>query len=222
MRRFTLPVILLTLLFCIPGCKADAEIKGPFNDYYIREWAATLEPFSHEIAFYGDSRVALADWEAAFAESDVVNLGVGGDIVEGTIQRLPLLKALDIKTCFLAIGGNNCWDGRFSGEVFRSHYDQLLCGLEDLGITVYICTIAGVTTENSTLAKRHIDIANTNMQKANVIIRQLAAEHNMTLIEMADLMNNPDGTLKSVYSLDGVHFTDAGNTLWYDTLRNYI
>ena len=216
-----IPVVLLAaVLILLSGCTQDTT--DIFNDHVIAMWAQTLEPYAVDIAFFGDSRVALANWEEAYPHSDVVNLGIGGDIVEGTIQRLPLLEALDVKYCFLAIGANNCIQRNFSATVFRNNYDELLGGLEDLGITVYVNTIAGVTTDNSTIESSTITRINNNMKVANEIIEDLAINYHMIPIDMAYLMNNPDGTLKAEYSADGVHFTASGNELWYYSLRSHV
>jgi len=220
MNRNIILILLLAFLFSLSGCTQDTA--DMFNDHVIAMWAQTLEPYAVDIAFFGDSRVALADWEHAYPDSDVVNLGIGGDIVEGTIQRLALLEALDVKYCFLAIGVNNCAQRSYSAALFRRNYDTLLVGLEDLGITVYVNTIAGVTTDNSNIDSITIDRINTNVNGANAIIRELADTHDMELIEMADKMNNPDGSLKAEYSADGVHFSALGNQVWYDSLRTSV
>lgn len=214
-KKVFLSVIGVAML-CLIGC--SQEIK-PFNDHVVAMWAQTLEPYSVDIAFLGDSRVAGANWKEAFPNSDVVNLGIGGDIVEGNIQRLPLLEALDVKHCFLAIGANNCNSKNFSAKLFRANYDALLDGLEERGITVYVNTIAGVTTANSSVDAVLISRMNTNMAVANDIIRNVSEARGLKLFDMAIVMNNPDGTLKAEYSADGVHFSAAGNQIWYDTLR---
>ena len=42
-------------------------------------WAQSLEHADAENAFFGDSRVAGADWYSAYPGKKVINLGVGGD-----------------------------------------------------------------------------------------------------------------------------------------------
>ena len=185
-------------------------------------WAESLKPFSAEIAFYGDSRVAGTDWGEAFPEEEVVNLGVGGDIIEGTIQRLPLLDALEIKHCFLAIGGNNCLSSKFNESAFERNYRLLIDKLLERNIKVYINTIAGVTTANSNFQDDFINEANTKLSKANRIIREISSDYNLPLIDMALFMNDENGILKAEYSTDGVHFTDAGYSLWFDKIQDYI
>ncbi len=218
MNKNILLLVIVILLISLSSC-AQPDI---FNDHVIDMWAQTLEPYSVDIAFYGDSRVALANWQEAYPASDVVNLGIGGDIVEGTIQRLALLEALDVKYCFLAIGVNNCSRDEFSETRFRNSFHTLLEGLEDLGITVYVNTIAGVTTVNSDFNASWVRNMTNKIAVANEIIRELEESPTLILIDVAAGMNNPDGTLKSEYSIDGIHFTDAGNQFWYDSLREEV
>jgi len=216
-------LILLIVLLALSSCAIEqTSPSSVFNGHYIEMWAQSLEPYSVDYAFYGDSRVVLADWTAAYPDSDVVNLGIGGDIVEGTIERLPLLEALDVKYCFLAIGVNNCSRNDFSEKSFEASYRELLDGLTDLGITVYVQTIAGVTTAHSTFDSAFVEKMSGNIIIANEVIEELAESRDMTIIDMATKMNNVDHTLKSEYSADGIHFTSAGNELWFDSLRSFI
>jgi len=220
MNKKILPMVLAAILISLSGC--SHQDTNFFNDHIIDMWAQTLEPYSVDIAFFGDSRVVLANWEEAYPDRDIVNLGIGGDVVEGTIQRLRLLRALDVKYCFLAIGVNNCNSDSFSEAGFRNNYRILLDGLEDLGITVYVNTIAGVTTANSDFSAALVTRMTNNISVANEIIRDLAESRGLALIDMATGMNNPDGTLKAEYSADGIHFSEEGNQFWYDALRPYM
>lgn len=220
MKRIFLLLLVSMLIFI--SCSTESFPDNPFQQHYIDMWANTLEPYEVDIAFYGDSRVAGADWSSAFPNKSVVNLGIGGDIVEGTIQRLPLLDALDIKHCFLAIGGNNCLSSKFSSSDFKAKYDKLLGMLKDRDITVYANTIAGITSDCMNLNQKDISKNNNNIITANSIIAELCQKHGVILIDMAKLMNNNDGTLKHEYSSDGVHFNDLGNDLWFNELRPYI
>ncbi|MDY0290172.1 MAG: GDSL-type esterase/lipase family protein [Sphaerochaeta sp.] len=220
MNKKILLTVLVAILISLSSC-AYPETKF-FNDHIIDMWAQTLEPYSVDIAFYGDSRVALANWEGAYPGSDLVNLGIGGDIIEGTIQRLRLLQALDVKHCFLAIGVNNCSNDNFTEAGFRNRYALLLDGLDGLGITAYVNTIAGVTTANSSFNATLVTRMTNNITAANEIIRDLAQSRNLILIDMAMEMNSSDDTLKAQYSADGIHFNALGNQFWYDTLRPFV
>jgi len=220
-----LSLLLLVLMLC--SCNQDTISTDSYETMYahlVQMWAYNVQngDGTAGIAFYGDSRVAGADWYSAYPDYDVVNLGIGGDKVEQTLTRLSLLDAYEVKYCFLAIGGNNALSDSFDASTFRTNYDKLLTELENRSITVYVNTIAGVTKARASESKKNAR-KNNNIKTVNSIITELAAAHSMTLIDMASLMNDSDGYLQDQYAYsDGVHFSDAGNQYWFDTLESYV
>ena len=230
MKRIALVLSALILALFLASCSQDTVPESTYwlmYSHLSEVWAQSLEHADAEIAFFGDSRVIGADWYSAYPDKKVINLGVGGDRISNLLLRMNQIKVLaekgNLKYCFLAIGGNDCLSSKFNTDTFRSEYDTLLTKLQELGITVYVNTIAGVTSEGTSLSEKDAKKANSKMAQGNEIIRELAQSHGMTLIDMAELMNNPDGTLKATYaSPDGVHFSADGNAFWYDTLRPYL
>ncbi len=226
--RYLIIISLLLLVLLLCSC---SQTQGISTDIYlqqyahiVRMWAQSVEAGDGKagIAFYGDSRVAFADWYSAYPDYDVVNLGIGGDMVEQTLTRLSLLDAFEVKHCFLAIGGNNALSGSFDDASFRSNYDKLLTELENRDITVYVNTVAGITKAYSSESKSNAG-KNDKIKAVNTIINELASDHGMVVIDMASLMNDSDGYLQDQYaSSDGVHFSDAGNQFWFDTLEPYV
>ena len=230
MKRIALVLSALILALFLASCSQDTVPESTYwlmYSHLSEVWAQSLEHADAEIAFFGDSRVIGADWYSAYPDKKVINLGVGGDRISNLLLRMNQIKVLaekgNLKYCFLAIGGNDCLSSKFNTDTFRSEYDTLLSKLHELGITVYVNTIAGVTSEGTSLSEKDAGKANSKMAQGNEIIRELAQSHGMTLIDMAELMNNTDGTLKAAYaSPDGVHFSADGNAFWYDTLRPYL
>ncbi|MBR4120331.1 MAG: hypothetical protein IKT95_01100 [Spirochaetales bacterium] len=230
MKRIALALSALILALFLASCSQDTVPESTYwlmYSHLSEVWAQSLEHADAEIAFFGDSRVIGADWYSAYPDKKVINLGVGGDKISNLLLRMNQIKVLaekgNLKYCFLAIGGNDCLSSKFNTDTFRSEYDTLLTKLQELGITVYVNTIAGVTSEGTSLSEKDAGKANSKMAQGNEIIRDLAQLHGMILIDMAELMNNTDGTLKAAYaSPDGVHFSADGNAFWYDTLRPYL
>ena len=230
MKRIALALSALILALFLASCSQDTVPESTYwlmYSHLSEVWAQSLEHADAEIAFFGDSRVIGADWYSAYPDKKVINLGVGGDKISNLLLRMNQIKVLaekgNLKYCYLAIGGNDCLSSKFNTDTFRSEYDTLLTKLQELGITVYVNTIAGVTSEGTSLSEKDAKKANSKMAQGNEIIRDLAKSHGMTLIDMAEQMNNPDGTLKAAYaSPDGVHFSAEGNAFWYDTLRPYL
>ena len=226
-----LPVLFILIVLLFASCSQDKGVSR--EDYYLMYghlsdmWAQSLEHTDAENAFFGDSRVVGADWYSAFPEAKVINLGVGGDRVNNLITRFGQIEALvrsgSLKRVFVAIGGNDCLDTKFDSDTFREEYDELLTKLGNLEITVYITTIAGVCKTSSILSDSRIRLSNEHMTTANTIIKELATKHGMTVIDMAAVMNNDDGSLKAEYCVeDGVHFSQAGNTCWFEALGELV
>ena len=230
MKRIALVLSVLILALFLASCSQDTVPESTYwlmYSHLSEVWSQSLEHADAEIAFFGDSRVIGADWYSAYPDKKVINLGVGGDRISNLLTRMSQIKILvekgNLKTCFLAIGGNDCLSSGFNTDTFREEYNTLLTQLQELGITVYVNTIAGVMSEGTSLSEKDASKANSKMAQGNEIIRSLAEEHKLTLIDMAALMNNSDGTLKAAYaSSDGVHFSAEGNAFWYETLRPYL
>lgn len=229
MKRCILLFLALAAV-CLIGCSQDKVSMETYNgmyDHLSQVWAMSLSHADANIAFFGDSRVIGADWNSAYPDSKVVNLGIGGDKVDNLLRRMGQIRALaldgQLECVFLAIGGNDCMSSSYDIRVFREEYDRLLTELEDLGLTVYVNTVAGITDEGTSVSAGTARTVNSRMNEANAVIKELASAHSMTLIDMAALMNNPDGRLrKELCTPDGVHFSEAGNSLWFETLRPYV
>lgn len=221
MKKRWLVLALVSLFLLLSSC-SNEPLEGWYYDHLIAMWAESLKPQEPEIAFYGDSRVALLDWSAEYPLSKVVNLGVGGDRVWNLLKRLPLLEALDIKTCFLAIGINDLTSSHFDKVAFRAEYDTLLSKLGDMDVAVYVQTIVGITTHKSNFSRKQVRDVSKRVLAANEIIWELAETHGMDVIDLAGVMNNEDGSLKGEYSSDGIHYNQAGNDAWVALLRPYV
>ena len=226
----TLIIVAVIALLLLASCSQDKVSREDFDLMYAhlsQMWAQSLEHADAENAFFGDSRVAGADWYSAYPDKKVINLGVGGDRVGDLIVRIGQVEALaksgSLKRCFVAIGGNDCLSSKFDDKAFEKEYDELLTRLGNLGITVYVNTIAGLCEQSSALKPSRIKASNDNMAKANEIIKALAQKHGMQVIDIAKAMNNADGTLKTEYCVeDGVHFSAKGNSIWFEELLPFV
>lgn len=230
MKKFFLILTLAVLLFLVSCSQGDKVSKESFEAMYAhlsQVWAQSLAHADAENAFFGDSRVIGADWNSAYPEAKVINLGVGGDKIADLLTRLCQIETLvaggNLKRVFVAIGGNDCLSSGYSADKFREEYGNLLAKLSELDITVYVNTIAGITSEDTSVSAKDAKKANSKIAEANEIIKVLAENHNMVCIDIAALMDNEDGSLKKEYACpDGVHFSEAGNARWFETLRPFV
>ena len=225
-RKSIFLLVILIILIVLTGCNAR-KWEEKYNAMYSNlsySWAQSLEHSDAEIAFFGDSRTILADWYSAFPDKKTVNLGVGGDRVEELQIRMGLFDNLpDLKCCFVAIGVNNCPTMEFSKSDFKEKLRAVITALLEKNLIVYINTVPGVTCEgDSGFNFIQRNLINGNVLSVNAAIKELAQELELTLIDMAAVLAYEDGELKPEYSADGIHFNEAGNSLWYDAVREYV
>ena len=225
MKKNKLFLILSLIVLSLFSCDKDVE-KFNFNSneyqHLVNVWKNSLEPYSCEIAFFGDSRVIGADWVSAFPEYDIVNLGIGGDKIEDLLYRLCLLDALDVQRCFVSIGGNNALSNQFNATRFKTNYELLINELKNRNIEIYVNTIAPITNYGNNYSESFVKGKNDKINTANAIIRQLASDYEITLIDIAPLMTDAEGKLIKEYTVEGVHFSEAGNKLWFDVVKPYL
>jgi hypothetical protein len=59
------------------------------------------------IIFIGDSITEQCNWSELFDNPDIINRGIGGDVVDGVAKRIEFLKTSEPAALFLMIGINN-------------------------------------------------------------------------------------------------------------------
>ena len=218
-------VLLIAVLALLCSCDPNPEdfnSDSVMYNHMVEVWRESLEPYSTDIAFFGDSRVIGADWVSAYPESSVVNLGIGGDKVEDLLKRLCLLDALEIKKCFVAIGGNNALSSHFNASSFREKYELLIDELQEREIEIFLNTVAPISNFGNNKKEKEVKSKNQNINTVNSIIKELATQKSVTLLDIASLMTDSEGKLKREYTTEGIHFSQEGNNLWYDFIRPYL
>ena len=223
MRRLVVAAAIIISLFIITACSDYDALCVTVEKQLIYSWAQSMDHSDAEIAFLGDSRVIGADWYSAYPEKKVINLGVSGDKIENLLLRTALFDNLqNLRCCFVAIGVNNCWTMDFDRAAFKARFSELLDVLNDKGITIYLNTVPGITRKNSSFIRIQEFFVTLNVLQVNAVIKELAEERNLVLIDFAAEIADRNAKLKSEYSFDGCHYNSAGNQLWFDMLRPYI
>lgn len=218
--------LLATMPLLLSGCNKGLVSQDSYDNMYdhlVYCWNQSLQGSHFDNAFYGDSRVIGADFVGAFNDKSVVNLGVGGDRISNLIDRFELIKTVSPKRVFLAIGGNDVLSGKYQEDTFKTEYSALLNMFKENGCDVIIHNVVGLTCANSSLNVSDVNKKNDKIAEANEVIKSCAATYNYTLVDIAAVMNK-EGTneMNPEYSLDGVHFNEKGNAVWFDTIRSLV
>lgn len=188
-------------------------VPTPHNDALVKGWSNSLSDVSADIAFYGDSIVAGA--RNAFPEENICNLGVGGDTIAGLIQRLPLIDAINAKKVFLMVGINDIYNASENLETLNMRYDELLTALQERGLEVYVHSILPVREPSG--------ISNPRIVEMNAMLRDLAAKHRFTYVDLHNRLVDDTGAIDAAYvKEDGVHITQPAYDIWYSEIAQYI
>ena len=91
---FLIPVLLLLMLCVSCSQNVSPELYYGMYSHLSEVWAQSLAHTDAKVAFFGDSRVIGADWNAAYPDSKVINLGVGGDKVSQLLDIAFLASGL--------------------------------------------------------------------------------------------------------------------------------
>ena len=173
-------------------------------------------PISTGTVLIGDSITEAWLWQRE-AETypftrPVANHGVGWDVTEGAISRLPLVEPSTPDRIFIKIGTNDISWG-VSLEDMTEDFDLLMSRLRQQEPQAQIYVQSVLPREADKLEK----IARVNAMQA-----KLAKQYSATYIDLTPEFAAANGTLRAEFTEDGLHLNDAGYAVWGEVLRPYV
>ena len=163
------------------------------------------------VVMIGDSLTAQARVEEMFPSASIVNRGVGGDTVQGVLDRLPGILEAQPQRAFVMVGINDIFFKNPENKIV-ARYDRVLAALDKAGVETTVqavieCGDAPVCTPDRREAVRSL----------NGELRALAARHELPFVDLNAELSGEDG-LKPQYTWDGIHLNAEGNRVWRDTI----
>ncbi len=154
---------------------------------------------------------------AGSSNFDLVGAGIGGNKVYDLYFRMEddvLSKSPDIVVIW--VGVNDVWHKKMGtgtdADKFERFYLAMVKKFKAAGIRVIVCTPATIGEKNDFTNEQDGDI-----NKYSVIIRKIAVEQQLTLIDLRtefenyEKTNNPKNLDRGILTLDGVHLNNDGN-----------
>ena len=181
-------------------------------------WAAS-KLNSADIVFLGDSITHEGSWEEYFLECQTVNRGINGDTVQGVIDRLPDVLALEPKKLFLMIGVNDL-NNHLPIERLKTTYEDLFDTLstDAPNTKIFLQSILPVKD------KLHFGLGakNKDIVAVNSFLKTQAAHRGFTFIDTHSLFANEQGVLRPELSNDGLHLCGQGYAQWRDAISQFV
>jgi len=164
------------------------------------------------IVFLGDSITEGFPLDAVFAEQNAINRGIGGDTIEGVIDRLDVsVRDLAPGRVHLLIGINDIVGKQnVTVEEFAGQYDRLLTALREAAPE------AQIVVQTILPVRGRLDVHNPRVRDLNDHIRELASEHGTRLLDLYAHFRDSEDRLRSDYTMDDIHLTLEGYWTWLE------
>ncbi|MDD4124387.1 MAG: SGNH/GDSL hydrolase family protein [Eubacteriales bacterium] len=188
-----------------------------------------------KIVAFGDSITYLPGWVAMLSGelgTDVINAGMGGDKTTEALARIDKdVVALDPDIVIVMFGMNDqaiyIPTGRplVSPEQYEANYRTIIEKIHDSGAEVVLLTGNNVCTDSGyyTAGQYDLDYGTGKMSEYYDIIRSLAEEYNLNLIDMNKIISD-EGIADSVIcaSGDGIHLSNTGKAKYAEWISDYM
>ncbi|MEP3653772.1 MAG: GDSL-type esterase/lipase family protein [Litorimonas sp.] len=177
---------------------------------------AGLDPVKTGTVLIGDSITEAWMWQRKTKTypflRPVANHGVGWDVTEGAVARLPLVEPSNPDQIFIKIGTNDISLG-VPLEEMALHFELLLSELTKLEPQAKLYVQSVLPREADKLDR----IAEVNSMQA-----KLARAYNAEYIDLTSTFAQADGTLREELTGDGLHLNAAGYAVWGEALSPYV
>lgn len=200
----------------IAKIKHEAYIPERQDDCCVASWNNCIKKLDMEVdvVFFGDSHTAGGNWQRAFPEVKSINLGYIGEDVKGMLRRVDAIAAVHPTKVFLMAGINGL--KYQSLDDFEFWYAALVDSIRTAvpDTELYIESILPVTSYSDFCD-------NDKIREANDIVRKIAAERDITYIDVYG-MYAKNGALPDSMSYDGLHLMPEAYSIWYNEIKNII
>ena len=211
--------VFMVCCFCFASCAWQQEEEYDLRP--SRRYSELIEKVSsgrtYDIAFVGDSLTNLGDFENVFADKNCINLGIAGDSINDCRTRLHLLQQCGAKKIFLLIGINSFLISRESLSNNIYSYKRLLKKIREIYpyAEIYIESLLPTDPDISLFVPSNVICI------FNEMLKQFSEEYGAVYIDLHSSFLSGD-YIKSSFTCDGLHLTDEGYQVWYDTVADYL
>lgn len=182
------------------------EAKGRRSQRFLRRISHfAVKPVTHDdIIFLGDSITEGGEWKALFPSHSIRNFGIGSDTTQGVLERIDFIIAGKPKAIFLLIGTNDIGMEIPRSETVHNYYSIIKQIREGSPETqLYIQSIL----PRQASQQFAVEILNQQLQ-------QLAAEHEVTYVDLYSKFIGDQGGIDADYANDELHLLGAGYRCW--------
>ncbi len=200
--------------------KAD---KGRRGTYYANKIKGFLDEKIEKggIVFIGDSQTDIFKMYTAFPEGidgkRIYNRGIGGDRIEGVLERLDVsVIDLEPSEIHVLIGVNDVlWPVDYTHGNLRPGYERLFSALKSVAPQAKIIVYSVTPIDKS---QDRVGTCLQDVVTANKQLEEVCKEYGLEFRDIYSLLADKDGGYKKGMTTDGVHYSPIGFTVWIDQI----
>lgn len=228
------------------GCKYTVTVTatgsgkrpsvGTRRTYFVVSEKCASSPFlGKKIVAFGDSLTAFTGWVSMLSGelgTEIINSGVGGDKTTEALARIKtdvIDKSPDI---VIMMFGMNDQAMKISSKTplvslgqYEKNYRKMINMIHDAGADIVLMTGNNVCTDSGYYVKGQYDLdyGTGNLNNYFEVIRKLAEEYNLNLIDMNKFISE-EGIKDSVIcaSGDGIHLSTKGQEKYTEWISDYM
>jgi len=200
--------------------KVDSTVR-PGSYKFRWELFKSYPNSKKDIIFLGNSITQNVDWAELLQNKNARNRGISGDITYGVLERLREVTEGQPAKVFVLIGINDI-EHNIPDTLIVNNYRRMIRQIkaESPRTKIYFHTLLPVNNEFTQFKKHynkdeHILFVNTELKK-------IAAEENITLIDLHSHFLDAANKLDKKYTVDGLHLNAEGYKVWAGLLKQYL
>ena len=170
-----------------------------------------------KIVMLGNSITAECEWAELMQNPDIINRGVIADGTGDILARLDPIIVSKPKKIFLLIGVNDLMFLTF--PQIEDFYEKIVSRLvrETPTTQLYLESVLPIHND-----LRRNGMENEDIDILNKAIKQIANKYSATYINLNAKFKNTEGSLRTEFSLDGIHLNGESYLLFGDILKPYF
>ncbi|MDF9798347.1 lysophospholipase L1-like esterase [Catalinimonas alkaloidigena] len=195
--------------------------RGIFSKRHRREIVLDIKKKrsnNNWIVFLGNSITERNDWVNKYHDKDVINLGKGGDTVEGVLFRLDEAIQLEPAKIFLLIGINDIRYG-LKKSVIIDNYDLLIRIIKEKSpyTELYVQSVFPLIEKS----EHSQQATNEKIVDINQSIKRLTDIYGIQYVDLYGFFTF-HSQLKPEYTDDGLHLNEKGYKLWERVIHGFV
>ena len=197
--------------------KIGIKFESPIKTDSYNSWENCLKQLNvkSDIVFIGDSLTANGNFQKAFPNTSVCNLGCYGDRIVNVRSRISTVSSLRPSKVFIACGVNSLACRNL--KTCKYQYSMLIneCKKTVPNTEIFVCSV--LPTANA----KNPYCSNSKIRSFNNFLKKLSKKHNLQFIDLYSAYEQ-NGYLPNKYTNDGLHLTPDSYYNCYKSVSKYI